>query len=110
MTNVIFKVAVVGKPCQPLLLRIYGNCIVQIRPFSIGTDIFMNRETEINYFQILSNNNFGVQLIKIFPGGRVEVWREGYNVRVVLGVKRSHSLHRRCERRGFPSRLRRQWQ
>ena len=70
----------------------------------------MNRETEINYFQILSNNNFGVRLIKVFPGGRVEVWREGYDVGVVLGVKRSHSLHRRCERRSFPRRLRRPWQ
>ncbi|CBK23937.2 uncharacterized protein [Blastocystis hominis] len=69
MTNIIFKVVVVDKPCEPLLLRAYGNC----------TDIFMNREAEINYFKILSDNNFGVRLIKVFPGGRLEAWREGYN-------------------------------
>ena len=51
---------------------------------SSGTDIFLNRESEINYFKILSDNNFGVRLIKIFPGGRLEAWREGYNVSMFL--------------------------
>lgn len=57
-------------------------CICKIRS-SAGTDIFLNREAEINYFKILSDHNFGIRLIKTFPGGRLEAWREGYNVRVI---------------------------
>ena len=45
-----------------------------------GTDIFLDRETEVRNFQILSDNAFGIELLKTFPGGRLELWRDGYDV------------------------------
>ncbi|KNB42241.1 choline ethanolamine kinase [Blastocystis sp. subtype 4] len=69
MTNIIYKVTVKGKECQPLLLRAYGNC----------TDTFLDRETEVRNFKILSDNSFGIELLKTFPGGRLELWRDGYD-------------------------------
>ena len=80
MTNIIYKVTVKGKECQPLLLRAYGNC----KDFNCcsceGTDTFLDRETEVRNFKILSDNSFGIELLKTFPGGRLELWRDGYDV------------------------------
>lgn len=45
-----------------------------------GTDTFLDRETEVRNFQILSDNAFGIELLKTFPGGRLELWRDGYDV------------------------------
>ena len=43
-----------------------------------GTDTFLDRETEVRNFKILSDNSFGIELLKTFPGGRLELWRDGY--------------------------------
>ena len=45
-----------------------------------GTDTFLDRETEVRNFEILSDNSFGIELLKTFPGGRLELWRDGYDV------------------------------
>lgn len=81
MTNIIFKVTIPGKQCQPLLFRAYGNCRKLFDGSDcVGTDIFLDREKEVKNFEILSDNNFGIHLVKVFPGGRLEVWREGFEV------------------------------
>lgn len=84
MTNIVYKVTVVDKECQSLLLRIYGNCILFIPVFNIGTDVFFNRTKELSYFSILSDNHFGISLVKSFPGGRLEKWRDGYDVCILI--------------------------
>ena len=45
-----------------------------------GTDTFLDRETEVRNFKILSDNSFGIELLKTVPGGRLELWRDGYDV------------------------------
>ena len=45
-----------------------------------GTDIFLDRESEVRNFKVLSDNAFGIELLKTFPGGRLEWWRDGYDV------------------------------
>lgn len=45
-----------------------------------GTDIFLDRESEVRNFKVLSDNAFGIELLKTFPGGRLELWRDGYDV------------------------------
>lgn len=47
---------------------------------SEGTDIFLDRESEVRNFKVLSDNAFGIELLKTFPGGRLELWRDGYDV------------------------------
>lgn len=76
MTNIIFKVVVKDKVCQPLLFRAYG----------CSTDLFFNRDDELSYFKKLSDENFGISLLSSFPGGRLEIWREGYDVPMETGV------------------------
>ena len=51
-----------------------------------GTDTFLDRETEVRNFKILSDNSFGIELLKTFPGGRLELWRDGYDVWDRFGV------------------------
>ena len=84
MTNIIYKVVVPGKECQSLLLRIYGNCIPIFFCLSVGTDVFFDREKELQYFHILSDHHFGISLVKSFPGGRLEKWRDGFEVGVFI--------------------------
>lgn len=45
-----------------------------------GTDTFLDCETEVRNFKILSDNSFGIELLKTFPGGRLELWCDGYDV------------------------------
>ena len=47
---------------------------------SEGTDTFLDRESEVRNFKVLSDNAFGIELLKTFPGGRLELWRDGYDV------------------------------
>lgn len=71
LTNVIYKLSKKSNPDDfPILFRIYGE----------GSNEFLNREKEIQFFSILSKNNFGIRLIKQFPEGRMEQWRVGYKV------------------------------
>ena len=71
LTNVIYKLSKKSNPNDfPILFRIYGE----------GSNEFLNREKEIQFFSILSKNHFGIQLIKQFPEGRMEQWRVGYKV------------------------------
>lgn len=49
-------------------------------PITLATDVFFDREKELAYFSILSDNHFGISLVKSFPGGRLEKWRDGYDV------------------------------
>ena len=48
--------------------------------YCVGTDIFLDREKEVANFESLSDNNFGIHLVKIFPGGRLEKWCDGFEV------------------------------
>lgn len=47
---------------------------------SLGTDVFFNRTKELAFFSLLSDHHFGISLVKSFPGGRLEKWRDGYDV------------------------------
>lgn len=76
----------------------------------IATNIFFNREKEISYFSILSDNHFGISLVKTFPGGRLEKWRDGYEVLIGIVCNCSHFSHLKWRKRRFPRRLPKRWQ
>lgn len=71
LTNVIYKLSKKANADDfPILFRIYGE----------GSNEFLNREKEIHFFSILSENHYGIELIKQFSEGRMEKWRVGYTV------------------------------
>lgn len=77
LTNVIYKLSKKSNPDDfPILFRIYGE----------GSNEFLNRGKEIQFFSILSKNHLGIRLIKQFPEGRMEEWKVGYTVRLVLHI------------------------
>lgn len=40
----------------------------------------MNREKELAFFSILSENHSGIALVRHFPEGRLEEWKVGFKV------------------------------
>ena len=59
------------------LRRGYPVCVSCLR---VGSSEFLNREKELAFFSILSENHFGISLIRHFPEGRLEEWKVGYKV------------------------------
>lgn len=84
-----------------LLVKIVNLCFLEptvmvmvlLACDSVATNVFFNREKEISYFSILSDNHFGISLVKTFPGGRLEKWRDGYEVLIFIVSHFSHFLH-----------------